>query len=163
MEKRENETKKNDITNVSQEKKTVVIGMINLISFLVMVGIFFWKKYKPIKNEILCWVIFGIAVAAVVVLHVLKKKAKVAQLVLAPVIEAEIREVDELSDTNRGANGYGSTGTMTDSKFVEYKYETEDGDVDADDNTFSSLSIDSTGFYITQRFLRFYEMVIKME
>ena len=44
---------------------------------------------------------------------VLKKKAKVAQLVLAPVIEAEIREVDELSDTNRGAAGYGSTGTMT--------------------------------------------------
>ena len=47
--------------------------------------------------------------------------------------------------------------------FLEEEYETEDGDVDADDNTFSSLSIDSIGFYITQRFLRFYEMVIKME
>ena len=32
---------------------------------------------------------------------------------MAPVLEAEIREVDELSDTNRGAAGYGSTGTMT--------------------------------------------------
>ena len=60
---------------------------------------------------------------------ILKKKAKVAQLVLAPVIEAEIREVDELNDTNRGAAGYGSTGTMTDGKFVEYKYETEDGKI----------------------------------
>lgn len=47
--------------------------------------------------------------------------------------------------------------------FLEEEYETEDGDVDADDNTFSSLNIDSTGFYITQSFLRFYEMVIKME
>lgn len=45
--------------------------------------------------------------------------------------------------------------------FIEEEYETEDGDVD--DNTVSSLSVDSTGFYITERFLRFYEMVLKME
>lgn len=47
--------------------------------------------------------------------------------------------------------------------FVEEEYETEDGDVDEDDNTFSSLSIDSTGFLITKSFLDFYEMVLKME
>ena len=43
---------------------------------------------------------------------VLKKYAKVAQLVLCPVFEALIEEVDELDETNRGAAGYGSTGTM---------------------------------------------------
>ena len=43
---------------------------------------------------------------------ILKKYAKVAQLVLCPVFEAIIEEVDELDETNRGAAGYGSTGTM---------------------------------------------------
>ena len=45
---------------------------------------------------------------------VLKKGAKVAQLVLCPVLEAVPQEVDELDETTRGADGYGSTGTMTD-------------------------------------------------
>ena len=60
---------------------------------------------------------------------VLKKGAKVAQLVLCPVLEAIPQEVDELDETTRGADGYGSTGSMADGKFVEYKYETEDGEI----------------------------------
>lgn len=47
--------------------------------------------------------------------------------------------------------------------FIDEEFATEDGDVDEDDNTFSSLSVDSTGFYITQRFQRFYEIVLKMD
>lgn len=43
---------------------------------------------------------------------ILKKFAKVAQLVLCPVFEAQIEEVIELDETDRGAAGYGSTGTM---------------------------------------------------
>ena len=43
---------------------------------------------------------------------ILKKYAKVAQLVLCPVFEAQIEEVIELDETDRGAAGYGSTGTM---------------------------------------------------
>lgn len=43
---------------------------------------------------------------------VLKKHAKVAQLVLCPVFEALIEEVEDLDETDRGAAGYGSTGTM---------------------------------------------------
>jgi dUTP pyrophosphatase len=35
---------------------------------------------------------------------------RIAQAVLCPVIKADIRVVDELSDTNRGDGGYGSTG-----------------------------------------------------
>ncbi len=35
---------------------------------------------------------------------------KIAQLVVCPVILSEIIEVKELDDTNRGANGFGSTG-----------------------------------------------------
>ncbi len=35
---------------------------------------------------------------------------RIAQLVLAPVIQANWDEVDELDDTSRGANGFGSTG-----------------------------------------------------
>ncbi|MDR1565605.1 MAG: dUTP diphosphatase [Oscillospiraceae bacterium] len=35
---------------------------------------------------------------------------RVAQLVLAPVIQAEIIEAEELDETERGAGGFGSTG-----------------------------------------------------
>ena len=47
---------------------------------------------------------------------VLKKGAKVAQLVLCPVLEAVPQEVDELDETTRGADGYGSTGSMIEEK-----------------------------------------------
>lgn len=36
---------------------------------------------------------------------------RIAQLVIAPVAQAEVVEVAELSDTVRGAGGFGSTGT----------------------------------------------------
>ncbi len=35
---------------------------------------------------------------------------RIAQMVIAPVIQAEIQEVTELSDTARAAGGFGSTG-----------------------------------------------------
>ncbi|MBV8757527.1 MAG: dUTP diphosphatase [Deltaproteobacteria bacterium] len=35
---------------------------------------------------------------------------RIAQLVIAPVVQAELEEVDELSATARGAGGFGSTG-----------------------------------------------------
>lgn len=35
---------------------------------------------------------------------------KIAQLIIAPYIQAEFAEVAELSDTDRGENGFGSTG-----------------------------------------------------
>lgn len=35
---------------------------------------------------------------------------RIAQLVIAPVIHADFEEVDELSDTERGNGGFGSTG-----------------------------------------------------
>lgn len=41
---------------------------------------------------------------------------KIAQLVLCPVIHAQLHEVDELPEANRGADGYGSTGTVKDVK-----------------------------------------------
>jgi len=37
--------------------------------------------------------------------------ARIAQLVIAPVVQLEVLAVDELSTTARGAGGYGSTGT----------------------------------------------------
>tara|TARA_B100001564_G_C20407569_1_gene564116 strand:+ start:121 stop:561 length:441 start_codon:yes stop_codon:yes gene_type:complete len=36
---------------------------------------------------------------------------RIAQMVLCPVIKAEIQEVSELKDTKRGKGGFGSTGT----------------------------------------------------
>lgn len=47
---------------------------------------------------------------------VLKKYAKIAQLVLCPVLEAQSFIVDELDETTRGADGYGSTGSMIQEK-----------------------------------------------
>lgn len=35
---------------------------------------------------------------------------RIAQLVIAPVAQAEVREVDSLDDTDRGGGGFGSTG-----------------------------------------------------
>lgn len=38
------------------------------------------------------------------------KGARVAQLVIVPVLHVELEEVDKLSETDRGESGYGSTG-----------------------------------------------------
>lgn len=35
---------------------------------------------------------------------------RIAQLVIVPIVQAEIEVVEELSDTKRGKNGFGSTG-----------------------------------------------------
>jgi len=40
----------------------------------------------------------------------IKKGDRIAQAIVAPVIQAEIVEVEELSDTTRGEGGFGSTG-----------------------------------------------------
>jgi dUTP pyrophosphatase len=39
-----------------------------------------------------------------------RRGQRIAQLVVAPVARVEVREVDELPDTARGAGGFGSTG-----------------------------------------------------
>lgn len=36
---------------------------------------------------------------------------RIAQMILLPFIEMNFEEVDELSDTDRGSGGFGSTGT----------------------------------------------------
>ena len=40
----------------------------------------------------------------------IEPKHRIAQLVIAPVVQAELFEVDELDATERGAGGFGSTG-----------------------------------------------------
>ena len=40
----------------------------------------------------------------------IRRGERIAQLVPAPVLKAEFTEVAELSDTNRGVGGFGSTG-----------------------------------------------------
>ena len=40
----------------------------------------------------------------------IKPRDRIAQLVIAPVVQAELVEVDELDPTERGAGGFGSTG-----------------------------------------------------
>ena len=42
--------------------------------------------------------------------YVIEPDERVAQMVIAPVLTPDIVEVDELSDTQRGAGGFGSTG-----------------------------------------------------
>lgn len=42
--------------------------------------------------------------------HVIEKGTRIAQGVIAPVITADFVEVDELSDSERGKGGFGSTG-----------------------------------------------------
>jgi len=40
----------------------------------------------------------------------IKEGERIAQAVIAPVVQAQIEEVDEIGDTQRGAGGFGSTG-----------------------------------------------------
>jgi dUTP pyrophosphatase len=40
----------------------------------------------------------------------IKDQERIAQFVLAPVVQAQFEMVEELSDTARGAGGFGSTG-----------------------------------------------------
>ena len=41
---------------------------------------------------------------------VIEKGLRIAQMVVCPIIQAELEEVDELNDTIRGKHGFGSTG-----------------------------------------------------
>jgi len=41
----------------------------------------------------------------------IEKGLRIAQMVLCPVIRATLKEVDTLEETERGAGGFGSTGT----------------------------------------------------
>ena len=42
---------------------------------------------------------------------VVEKGFRIAQMVVCPIIQAQLEEVDELSETIRGEGGFGSTGT----------------------------------------------------
>jgi dUTP pyrophosphatase len=43
-----------------------------------------------------------------------EKGMKIAQMIIGPVLQADMVEVDELSDTQRGEGGFGSTGMKKD-------------------------------------------------
>ena len=40
-----------------------------------------------------------------------EKGLRIAQMVVCPVVQAQLKEVDDLSETERGKSGFGSTGT----------------------------------------------------
>ena len=42
---------------------------------------------------------------------VVEKGLRIAQMVVCPIIQAQLEEVDELNETTRGEGGFGSTGT----------------------------------------------------
>ena len=42
---------------------------------------------------------------------IIEPMERIAQIVIQPYLEIEFAEVDELNETNRGENGFGSTGT----------------------------------------------------
>jgi len=42
--------------------------------------------------------------------YLFKKGDKIAQVLIQPVVHADVGEVEELSDTSRGTGGFGSTG-----------------------------------------------------
>ena len=43
--------------------------------------------------------------------YTVEKGARIAQMVLAPVIKAKLKEVEDLEKSKRGSGGFGSTGT----------------------------------------------------
>ena len=47
---------------------------------------------------------------------------RIAQLIIMPYPKIEFEEVEELSDSERGTGGYGSTGNVTEDEKEPYKY-----------------------------------------
>ena len=41
----------------------------------------------------------------------MEKGFRIAQMVVCPVVQAQLKEVNDLSETERGEGGFGSTGT----------------------------------------------------
>ena len=41
---------------------------------------------------------------------IVEKGLRIAQMVVCPIVQANLEEVEELDDTNRGKSGFGSTG-----------------------------------------------------
>jgi dUTP pyrophosphatase len=41
---------------------------------------------------------------------IIENKERIAQMVVCPVVQASLKEVNELSETERGSGGFGSTG-----------------------------------------------------
>tara|TARA_B100000963_G_C22590397_1_gene655191 strand:+ start:1045 stop:1485 length:441 start_codon:yes stop_codon:yes gene_type:complete len=41
----------------------------------------------------------------------IEKGLRIAQIVICPIVKAQLQEVDDLNKTERGAGGFGSTGT----------------------------------------------------
>lgn len=72
---------------------------------------------------------------------VLKRYAKVAQLVLCPVLEAVPEIVDELDETDRGADGYGSTGSMIKEE-KQFRYNSQ-GAIESKDTVLGKTSVDT--------------------
>ena len=62
------------------------------------------------------WVIYDNYLFKIILINfgkenfIVKNKSRIAQMVLCPVSLGEIEEVDDLSNTDRGAGGFGSTG-----------------------------------------------------
>lgn len=44
--------------------------------------------------------------------RIIEPNERIAQLVVMPFLPIEFKEVDELSETERGSGGFGSTGKM---------------------------------------------------
>ena len=42
--------------------------------------------------------------------YIVERGLRIAQMVLCPVVKANLKEVDSLEDTKRGSDGFGSTG-----------------------------------------------------
>jgi dUTP pyrophosphatase len=42
--------------------------------------------------------------------YTIEKNTRIAQLLVQPIVQPEVNEVTELSETNRGSGGFGSTG-----------------------------------------------------
>ena len=42
---------------------------------------------------------------------IVEKGLRIAQMVVCPVVQAKLKEVDDLNETERGTGGFGSTGT----------------------------------------------------
>lgn len=58
----------------------------------------------------------------------IKRGDRIAQLVIAPVVQATLREVEQLDETERGAGGFGSTGKSNEGLLREFHERADRGE-----------------------------------
>lgn len=94
-------------TGIAVEIPSDHVGLVCIRSSLGKAGVSLTNSVGVIDSDYRGEVMLSLAATTG---YYIRKGQRVAQLVIMPVVQVEMVEVDALSTTDRGADGFGSTG-----------------------------------------------------